>query len=192
MAEKDIPSEVQQQIMNDFKEDKKTFARVYDFYFEMILRYLLKRTFSSEIAYDLTSETFIKAFENFHKFKWTGVSIKVWLYRIAINALKNYRRKPELSALSEEFEGKAELIADVKEELKELDKTLFGDDELSKLSDAIGTLNTDYQNIISLYYFSNMSQEDIGKTINRSTSAIKSMMHRAIENLRQILSPNLT
>ncbi len=192
MAEKDLSPEVQQQIMNDFKEAKEAFARVYDFYFEMILRYLLKRTFSSEIAYDLTSETFIKAFENFQKFKWTGVSIKVWLYRIAINALKNYRRKPETSLLTEEFEGKAELIADVKEELKELDKTLFGDDELSKLSDAIGTLNSDYQNIISLYYFSNMSQEDIGKTINRSTGAIKSMMHRAIENLRQILSPNLT
>lgn len=192
MAEKDLSQEVQQQIMNDFKEDKEAFARVYDFYFEMILRYLLKRTFSSEIAYDLTSETFIKAFENFHKFKWTGVSIKVWLYRIAINALKNYRRKPELSVLTEEFEGREELITDVKNELKELDKTLFGDDELSKLSDAIGTLNSDYQNIISLYYFSNMSQDDIGKTINRSTSAIKSMMHRAIENLRQILSPNLT
>jgi DNA-directed RNA polymerase specialized sigma24 family protein len=37
-----------------------------------------------------------------------------------------------------------------------------------------------------------MSQEEIGKSINKSTSAVKSMMHRAMQNLRQILSPNLT
>lgn len=191
MPEKDLSHKVQQQIIKDFKSDKNVFSQVYEFYYKMILRYLLKRTMRAEIAYDLTADTFIKAFENFHKFKWTGVSIKVWLYRIAINSLKNYRRKPEASPLTDKFEGHEDLITDVKKEMKELDKALFGDDELAKLSDAMATLNPDHQNVISLFYFSDMSQEKIGKTINRSTGAVKSMMHRAMENLRQIVSPNL-
>lgn len=190
MADKDLSVEAQKRIVEDFKNDKDAFSEVYEHYYEMILRYLVKRTMSSEIAYDLTAETFIKAFESFHKFKWKGISIKVWLYRIAINSLKNYRRRPGMSPLTDAHEGHKDLITDVKEELGKLDETLFGDNKLGQLSDAIATLNPDYQNIISLYYFSDMSQEDIGRAINRSTSAVKSMMHRAMENLRAVLSPN--
>jgi len=187
----DLPIEVQQQILQEFARDKNAFEKIYNHYYEMILKYLLKRTVKAEVAYDLTSETFIKAFESLPKFKWTGVSIKVWLYRIAINALKNYRRRPEFAVLTEEMQGMDQLKTDAKVELTELDKAMFGDEELSKLSDALATLNPDYQNIVSLHYFEGMSHEEIGKVIDRSVSAVKSMMHRALENLRQVLVPNI-
>ena len=140
------------------------------------------------IYQQLTAENFIKAFESFDRFKWKGFSIKVWLYRIAINSLKNYRKKPAVSPLTDAHENDKNLVKDVKEELKALDKSLFGDDELAKLSDAMETLKPDYQNVVSLYYFSGMSQEEIGKAINKSTSSVKSIMHRAMNHLRQILN----
>lgn len=197
----DLPSEVQQQILGEFKKSReagagandaasKAFEKIYGFYYEMILKYLLKRTMSSEVAYDLTADTFIKAFESLHKFKWTGISIKVWLYRIAINALKNYRRHPETAVLTEAMEGHEALVADVKEELKELDKALFGDEEIAKLSDAMATLKPEHQNVVSLYYFSGMSQKEIADTTDTSESAVKATMHRAMTNLRELLSPN--
>lgn len=192
MLKEDLNPKVQQSIIEEFKSDPEVFEKVYNFYYERILKYLLKRTMSAEIAYDLTAETFIKAFESFHKFKWTGVSIKVWLYRIAINNLKNYRRKPEMSPLTDAHEGHEDLVISVKAELKELDKALFGDDELSKLSDAMATLKPDHQNVISLYYFSGLSQQEIALAINRSVSSVKSLMHRAMSNLKNLLSPNLT
>ena len=192
MLKEDLNPKVQQNIIEEFKTNPEVFEKVYNFYYDRILRYLLKRTMSAEIAYDLTAETFIKAFESFHKFKWTGVSIKVWLYRIAINNLKNYRRKPEMSPLTDVHEGHEDLISDVKNELKELDKSLFGDNDLSKLSDAIATLKPDHQNVISLYYFSEMSQQEIAFAINRSVSSVKSLMHRAMNNLKNLLTPNLT
>lgn len=187
----DLPSEVQQQILVEFKDDPQAFEKIYEFYYEMILKYLVKRTLSSEVAYDLTADTFIKAFESLHKFKWTGVSIKVWLYRIAINALKNQRRNPSSAALEDVPEGHEGLAVDVKEELKELDKTLFGDEELTKLSDALATLKPEHQNVISLYYFTGMSQKEIAETTESSESAVKAVMHRAMTNLRDLLSPNL-
>ncbi len=192
MLKEDLNPKVQQSIIEEFKTNPESFEKVYNFYYERILRYLLKRTMSAEIAYDLTAETFIKAFERFNKFKWTGVSIKVWLYRIAINNLKNYRRKPEMSPLTDFHEGHEDLVSDVKNELKELDKALFGDDDLSKLSDAIATLKPDHQNVISLYYFSEMSQQEIAFAIDRSVGSVKSLMHRAMNNLKNLLSPNLT
>ncbi|MBU1445966.1 sigma-70 family RNA polymerase sigma factor [Patescibacteria group bacterium] len=186
----DLTPQVQEQIIEDFKKDKDVFSKVYEHYFEMILKYLAKRTMSGEVAYDITAETFIKAFENFHKFKWKGISIKVWLYRIAINSLKNYRKKPKAEILTEEMEGSLkQLQTDAKAEIRNLDEALFGDDDMQKLSDAIATLNEKYQQIVSLHYFEGMSHEEISKIIERSQSAVKSMMHRALENLRQILIP---
>jgi len=190
MADKDLKPEIQQQILEEFKTNKDVFEKVYDFYYDRILKYLLKRTASAEGAYDLTAETFMKAFESFHKFKWTGVSIKVWLYRIAINQLKNYRRKPQSTVLTQEMEGMEQMRTEVKEELEELDKTLFGDEDLTKLSDAIETLNPKYQSVVSLHYFEGMSHAEIAGVINRSQSAVKSMMHRALTNLRQLLATN--
>lgn len=190
MQKQDLDHKVQQQLIEEFKTNPQVFEKVYEFYYEMILRYLAKRTMSSETAYDLTAETFIKAFENFNRFKWMGVSIKMWLYRIAINELKNFRKKPICSVLSEEIEGYASLKQYAKSELKELDTALFGDDELTKLSDAIATLKPEYQNVVSLYYFDGMQQNEIAQTINSSVSAVKSIMHRAIKHLRQVLSPN--
>lgn len=190
MAEKDLSSKVQQRILEEFKTNKEVFEEIYTFYYERILKYLLKRTASAESAYDLTAETFIKAFESLHKFKWTGVSIKVWLYRIAINQLKNYRRKPKNIVLTEKMEGLEQMRTEAKDELDRLDKTLFGDEDLTKLSDAIATLNPKYQNVVSLHYFEGMSHEEIAGVIKRSKSAVKSMMHRALTNLRQLLATN--
>lgn len=190
MAQNDLSPKVQQQIIEEFETNKLVFEKVYGHYYEMILKYLLKRTVSAESAYDLTAETFVKAFENFHKFKWKGISIKVWLYRIAINALKNYRRNPKISPLTEKMEGLKQLRTDAKTELEELDKAMFGDQDIARLSDAMGTLNPKYQNVVSLHYFEGMTHEEIAGVINRSKSAVKSMMHRALENLRQVLALN--
>src|SRR5690606_25862913 len=128
-----------------FKENKEAFKRVYEFYYEMILHYLAKRTLSSELAYDLTAETFIKAFENFHRFEYRSISIKAWIYRIAINTLKNSYREPQSSALGEMVEIHPDLVTDIKEELNHLDEALFGDSRFLELSHALSTLNPRYK-----------------------------------------------
>ncbi len=190
----DLSEEEQKKIIEEFKFNKEVFEKIYNAYFEIIFRFLLKRTMSSEIAYDILADTFEKAFLSFDKFKWQGYSVKVWLFRIAINRLKNYRRSKlnkEIRPLSEVPEGMEGMYTDVKDELKFLDEALFNDNELSKLSDAIETLSPRHKEIVSLYYFSDMSQKEISLSINKSESAVKASMHRAMENLRSILNPNL-
>lgn len=192
MPHPDLSPEVQQQIIEAFRLDRNAFEKVYNHYFDMIFRYLLKRILSAELAYDITADVFIKAFESFHKFQWTGVSIKVWLYRIAINSLKNARRLKNTVPLNENTAQDENLVTDVKNELAAVDKALFGDEELNKLSDAFATLKPAHQNVLSLYYFSGLSQKEISATIGRSVSAVKALMHRATLNLKQLLSVNPT
>ena len=88
------------------------------------------------------------------------------------------------------MEGMEILATNAKEELELLDKAMHGDEDLSKLSDAIATLNPKYQNVVSLHYFEGLSHREIAQTIKRTESAVKSMMHRALTNLRQLLATN--
>ncbi len=190
MTVTDLPVSEQQDIIAKFENDSNEFGRVYDFYYELILKYLIKRTQSVDTAYDLTAETFLKAFNTFHKFKWQGISIKVWLYRIATNALNDhYRQKPMQFVLSETLEGHPDLSQDIEEEVNELDKALFGDENLVRLSAAIDQLIPRYKNVISLYYFTGLSHVEIAQAIGKSHSAVKTMMHRAMKQLKEILTP---
>ena len=68
MNSQDLSPKVQQEILEAFKKDPNEFEKIYNYYYERILKYLLKRTNSAEAAYDITADTFMKAFESFHKF----------------------------------------------------------------------------------------------------------------------------
>lgn len=189
MTFQDMPVAEQREIIAEFKENPDAFSKVYDFYYEPILKYLIKRSMSTEIAYDLTADSFLKAFNTFHKFQWKGISIKVWIYRIATNVLRDhYRQKPKDFVLSDTLEGHEALSHDIKEEIEAMDKALFGDEDLVRLRAAIDGLNPRYQNVISLYYFTGMSHIEIAQTIGKSHSAVKTMMHRAMKQLKEQLN----
>jgi len=187
-----MTNESQQELIIEFKDNPDVFEKVYDSYYEIIFRYLAKRTFSGEVARDLTAETFLKAFESFGKFSWKGVSIKAWLFRIAINTLKNsYRdQKYNLNFDDEILTNQPELVGDLREEIREIDRALFGDDQLTNLSDALATLKDKQQHVISLYYFSGLSYEEISSVIDKSVSSVKSLMHRGMKQLKLILIDN--
>jgi len=186
----DLPKERQQEIIEEFKSNPEIFEEIYSHYYDQIFKYIIKRTSSADIAYDICAETFIKAFENFHKFKWQNFSIKVWLFRIATNNITNsYRkRKHQTLAIENVPEGLEGMAFHAADELKELDSILFEDEQLANLSKSIKKLNPKYQEVISLYYFSNLSQKEIATTINRSVSAVKSMMNRAMTKLKAELN----
>ena len=52
----------------------------------------------------MASETFLKAFVSINKFKWKGVSLLSWLYRIATNEINlHYRSKKYRPSLLSEL-----------------------------------------------------------------------------------------
>ena len=185
-ATNDIPAEEQERILREFKDNNDVFEEVYNAYYDQIFKYLIKRTCNADDAYEICAETFVKAFESFHKFKWQGFSIKTWLFRIANNQLKNLYRKKKHNIISLEphhLEADS-LVFDAHEELKELDALLESDNELQELSTAIKKLKPTQQEVLSSFYFSNLSHKEIAKSIDKSPGAVKAILFRAVTNLR--------
>jgi RNA polymerase sigma-70 factor (ECF subfamily) len=65
---------------------------VYEKYFSRVYRYIALRVGDKTEAEDLTEQVFLKAFESISSFKWRGVPVSAWLFRIAHNQVIDYRR----------------------------------------------------------------------------------------------------
>jgi DNA-directed RNA polymerase specialized sigma24 family protein len=75
------------------KKGPEQFALVFDAHFAEITSVSLKRTLDRDVALDLSSGIYLKAFLNIHKFHWRQVRLKIWLYKIAVDEIRGYYRK---------------------------------------------------------------------------------------------------
>src|SRR5512146_368544 len=74
------------------KTDASAFGRLYNLYVQPVYRYLLSRVGSTHEAEDLTSQTFIAAYEALPKYKERGL-FAAWLFRIARSKMNDQFRK---------------------------------------------------------------------------------------------------
>ena len=82
----------QKELVALVQKDKKYFELIYDAYYQPVLTYVYKRIGSIALAQDVTSEVFIKAYLKFYTFKWKGIDIDHWIFRIATNETNLYFR----------------------------------------------------------------------------------------------------
>ena len=73
-------------------DDAVTFEAVYDRYFDPVFRFVTYRTGNREVAKDLTSDIFLKVYKKFSAYDPNKGSFEVWLYTIAGNRVKDYRK----------------------------------------------------------------------------------------------------
>ena len=74
------------------KANPQAFARLYDRYAPNIYRYLLSRLGNVAGAQDVTSQTFLSAFEMFPRYRHQGY-FSAWLFAIARSKYVDYLRK---------------------------------------------------------------------------------------------------
>ena len=74
------------------KANPEAFARLYDRYAPNIYRYLLSRLGNVAGAQDVTSQTFLKAYEMFSRYRHEGY-FSAWLFAIARSKYVDYLRK---------------------------------------------------------------------------------------------------
>ncbi|CEP69055.1 RNA polymerase sigma factor, region 2 [Moorella glycerini] len=80
---------------------RASFAELYDRYFDAVNRYLRYRMDNPWDADDLTAAVFLKAMENFPKYRGDA-PVAVWLFRIAHNAYVDYLRGRRERVFTEE------------------------------------------------------------------------------------------
>jgi RNA polymerase sigma factor (sigma-70 family) len=176
-------------LLDKIKKDPKEFGVLFDHYYKKIFGYALRRTVNYDLAKDIAAETFFKAFFKIKDFKWKGVSLSSWLFRIATNEINYYYRKQKYSP------GSLDLLLEnddfdivnkegLEEERERIQKELNDHDDFITVQKKLELLPVKYQEVISLKYFEEKSIKEIAEILGRKEGTIKSLLSRGLEKLR--------
>ena len=89
-SKQDIQFELSQ--IQKAQQDPREFAPIYNRYYDEIFVYISRRVDDLDLVADLTSKTFTNCLSNLHSFKFMGVPFSAWLYKIAINEVRQFFR----------------------------------------------------------------------------------------------------
>lgn len=148
---------------------------MYNSYSEDIFRYLLVHVRDVQVAEDLTSDTFTKAWKNIKKYDFKHP--RGWLYTIARNTLTDYWRKRKTVPLDEEIEL-------VDEEAPSHDDLLDKEIELKKVAEIMHKLPTDMKSVVVLRFMQGYSARKTAEALGMSESNVRVVQFRALKRMR--------
>ncbi|MFW5702828.1 MAG: RNA polymerase sigma factor [Candidatus Dojkabacteria bacterium] len=151
------------------------FPKLYKRLRPKILRYVMGRVSSKEDAEDLTEEVFVKVYKKLDDFKWQGVSIDSWVYRIAKNAIIDYYRKNNKYKNMTDFETASLTTKDSEVDLL---ADMLEDESKKELYIAISKLDPKDQYLIYYKYFEELSVAEISKKVGLSETNVATKLHR--------------
>jgi RNA polymerase sigma-70 factor (ECF subfamily) len=132
-------------------------------------------------AQDVAQETFIRAFQNLHRFD-PARSLQPWLLSIAANLARN-----RLRSFSRYLAALQRLVrAEPKETLSDAHSAEQKQDAHA-LWEAVRKLKSGDQHVIYLRYFLELSEVEIAQTLEIPPGTVKSRLHRAMDRLRLIV-----
>lgn len=157
------------------KDDPAAFGRLYDRYLQPVYRYLYSRLGDAHTAEDVTSQTFVAAYEALPKYRERG-QFTAWLFRIARSKLYDHlrrsRREVGLEAAGELLEREDALGALIRAE------------ELSRVRFLISHLNEEEQDLIRLRYVAELSFSEIAALLGKREDAVKKTLYRLLARLK--------
>jgi RNA polymerase sigma-70 factor, ECF subfamily len=175
-------------LLEKIRENPDNFSELFKTYYKQLFGYILRRTGDFDATADIAADTFLKSFQNIKNFRYTGISVKVWLYRIATNEVNMYFRNRQRHSLlfqNLSSEDRQILNSYLAEDRKELESELEKHEQFLSVLKELKTLPLKYQEVISLRYFEGRDNKEISEILNINEGTLKSLLSRGIEKLRK-------
>ena len=153
-------------------------AEIYDTYRPGLYRYAMRLLGHASLAEDCVAETFARFLKALQTRQGPRDHLQAYLYRIAHNWIVDlycdYQETIELSeAMHSDKVPEEEAAKHIQQQ---------------QIRKALRSLTPDQQKVISLKYLENWSNEEVAKALHKPVGAVKSIQHRALESLREVLS----
>jgi len=162
-------------LIENARRDPDAFAALYRRYLPPVYRYLLIRLGNAQDAEDITSKVFTEALEGLINQRFQkGGHFAAWLFTIARRRLIDCYRQP--SAVSLEEPGSSD--PDPFEQIQ------FSDSK-TRLHELISQLDEEKQELMRLRFAGELSFAEIAALEGKSEAAVKMMVYRTIQWLRE-------
>ena len=147
---------------------------------------------SPEDAADVVQDSFLNAFQSLHTFKGDA-EFFTWLYRIAFNtAISLKRKKRAVASLDVSRNGEHSLEPDDPSEYVRPGAALEKTEEETLLHDALARLSEEHRDVLVMKDIDGLKYEEIAEVMGVPIGTIRSRLHRARLELRDLLAPHDT
>lgn len=127
------------------------------------------------LAEDAVQETFLKAYRGYSEFRGE-CSEKTWLIRIAVNVCRDYQRGSWFRHTDRSITPDMLQVGTVQPETEDMDLSL-----------AVMKLPRKMRETILLYYYQDMSTEEIARTLGITQSTVSYRLQKSRAKLRMLL-----
>ena len=174
---------INQLLHGDTKAMTVLVGRYKDLIYTLALRMLKNREEAEEVSQD----TFIKMYKSLAKFKGDS-KFSTWLYKVAYNncldRIKKNKKQWNDVAINEFTEH----------QIKTLDNaldTLVEEERQQTIQNCLQLLPSDESFLLTLYYYEDLSLEDISKIVGITANNVKVKLFRSRKKLTTILKQHL-
>ncbi len=150
------------------------------------LAYALVKTRAD--ADDIYQEVFLRYMQKAPVFE-SAEHERAWFLRVTINCSKNFWKSPWMQRkVAMEIEDMEKAAARNEERIGELMYEI--DEKASVLIDTVKQLSGKYRVVIHLFYYEELSVEEIGKITGAKASTVRTRLTRARQKLKSLLNEN--
>ena len=166
--------------------NKQAFEKLYNKYYDSLYFFVLKNVKNKETAEDITQETFLKSMEKLPDLKKTE-QYSSWLHSIAYNKCRDFFRSQKHSeyfSTDEEFESAVEEVS-LNEPIMLPDDYAVSIERKKQLKAIIDELKPDMKSAVILYYYDNLSVNEVAKVLGIKENSAKQKLFQARKKLKQ-------
>lgn len=167
------------ELIEDAKRDREAFAMLYRRYYPLVARYVHRRVGDTHVTEDLVAEVFLNVLRYLPRYRYRGVPVRAWFYRIATNAVNRWVRRQRRSPLRNSNQD-ALTEAGAR-------KHPPVDSRIDHARRALLSLPPKHQAVLALHYLERMSIEDVAQALGCRIGTVKSRLSRGREALREKL-----
>lgn len=168
-----------------FEELVRTFQdRLYGF--------ALRLTSSPQDAEESIQDCFVRAYRALQRYprdRVATISLKPWLYQIALNVVRNRVRGAHLTQVAIDGPVGDHIATDARDEQPE--PTILDGETRERLSRAIRGLPERYATAVVLRHVQGLSYAEAAQVLDQPVGTTKSDVHRGLRLLRAALEPEL-
>lgn len=178
--------QIHEQIQNAKKGKQSAFKFLMDYYWNQVYGFQMKRVRNEHEAEDISIEAFAKAFDKIDSFDEKH-TFSTWLITISKNIQIDKTRKKNASVHSNTTDTSPEHIQRIPDHSPTPEDKLITEQNLAQLLRYIKLLKPDYQEVINLRYFQEMSYNEISENLQEPLNNVKVRLLRARKLLAEII-----
>jgi RNA polymerase sigma-70 factor (ECF subfamily) len=163
--------------------DVEAVGALYDHYAERVFRFVLVRLSRRQDAEDVSQRVFLQMIQALPRYQSRGTPFGAWLFRIARNAVIDHQR-------THHAHEPLEAVSDTASGQRGPEQMAITSSEMDRVADALAQLTDEQREVITLRFFAELSPGEIAAMLGRRQGAIRATQFRALQALRQQLSPS--